>query len=85
MDTITKADVIAEGNVKVVLPWDGRVGEIWVVDSDRDLFGLAGLNADHIPARIEFHASLDYIVQFYTWNNAEIRRAPEGAEVGDLV
>lgn len=71
-DILAAEDVIREGNVRVILPWDGRVGELWW-DSTRRLFGLAGLNGDRRPARFLFHASWDYLTQMYAWHDATIR------------
>lgn len=85
MDIITKDDVIAEGNIKVVLPWDGRVGELWfdrLVDGEL-VFGLAGKNRD--GRNFEFTSDWHYIVGRDVYAGRPIRRAPEGAEVGDLV
>lgn len=82
--TLTADDVIREGNVRVILPWDNRVGELWW-DAARRLFGLAGLNGERIPRRFLLHASWDCLTQKYAWHDAVIRRAPDGAEPGDLV
>lgn len=85
MDIITKADVIAEGNVKVVLPWDGRVGELWFerTDNGEPVFGLAGKNRD--SRGFSFTSDWHDIVDRDVYGDRPIRRAPEGAEVGDLV
>lgn len=85
---VTAQNVLREGNIGVVLPWDGRVGELWnagVHPTRGRMFGLAGLNGDRIPARFALTAEWEYISQMYAWENAAIRRAPEGAEPGDLV
>ena len=83
-EVLTADDVVREGNVRVILPWDGRVGEVWW-DSARRLFGLAGLNGDRCPARFLFHASWADIKDRYAWRDATICRAPAGTEIGDLV
>lgn len=83
-EVLTADDVVREGNVRVILPWDGRVGEVWW-DSARRLFGLAGLNGDRIPARFLFHAMWADLKAHYARHDAMIRRAPVGAEIGDLV
>ena len=86
--SITKADVLREGNIKVILPWDGRVGEIWtagVHEGYGRLFGLAGLNGDRAPVQFVLRGPWDDIVNHYAHHNAAIRRAPAGAELGDLV
>jgi hypothetical protein len=85
MDIITKADVIAEGNIKVVLPWDGCVGELWF---DREshgepVFGLVGKNRD--GRDFSFTSDWYYITSRDVYGDRTIRRAPKGAEVGDLV
>ena len=77
-------DVIREGNVAVILPWDGRVGELWW-DRSRRLFGMAGLNGDRIPARFLFHATWADLKARYARHDAMIRRAPAGARTGDLI
>ena len=85
MDTITKDDVIREGDIKVVLPWDGRVGELWF-DRTADgepVFGLAGKNRD--SRNFEFTSDWYYITGRDVYGDLPIRRAPKGAEVGDLV
>lgn len=84
IDVLTAEDVIREGNVAVILPWDGRVGELWW-DRGRRLFGLAGLNGDRVPARFLFHATWADMKAHYTRHGAMIRRAPAGAEIGDLI
>ena len=83
-NALTADDVIREGNVRVILPWDGRVGELWW-DRSRRLFGLAGLNGDMFPARFLFHTTWADMKAHYAWHDAAIRRAPAGAEPGDLV
>lgn len=83
-DTLTADDVIREGNIVVILPWDGRVGELWW-DAARRLFGLAGLNGDRSPACFLFHADWGCLTQKYAWHDATIRRAPAGARIGDLI
>lgn len=85
---VTADDVIREGNIKVILPWDNRVGEIWDAGSHPtrgQVFGLAGLNGDRVPARAAFTAEWEYVAEMYSWHGAAIRRAPSGAEPGDLV
>lgn len=85
MGTITKDDVIREGNIKVVLPWDGRVGELWLerMGADGPVFGLAGKNRDGLG--FKFTSDWYYITSRDVYGDRAIRRAPEGAEVGDLV
>lgn len=83
-DALTADDVVREGNVRVILPWDGRVGEVWW-DSTRRLFGMAGLNGESVPRRFLSHASWADIKARYAWRDAMIRRAPAGAEIGDLI
>lgn len=85
MDTITKGDVIREGNIKVVLPWDDRVGELWFerMDADGPVFGLAGKNRDGLD--FKFTSDWYYITSRDVYGYRSIRRAPKGAEVGDLV
>ena len=82
--TLTADDVVREGNVRVILPWDGRVGEVWW-DSARRLFGLAGLNGERTPRHFLFHATWADMKAHYARHDAAIRRAPAGAQVGDLV
>lgn len=84
IDVLTAEDVIREGNVCVILPWDGRVGELWW-DASRRLFGLAGLNGDRVPVRFLFHATWADLKAHYARHDATIRRAPVGVEIGDLV
>lgn len=85
MGTITKDDVIREGNIKVVLPWDGRVGELWLerMGADGLVFGLAGKNRD--GSGFKFTSDWYYITSRDVYGDHAIRRAPEGVEVGDLV
>lgn len=85
MGIITKDDVIREGNIKVVLPWDGRVGELWIerLVDDELVFGLAGKNRD--SRDFKFTSDWYYITSRDVYGDRIIRRAPKGAEVGDLV
>lgn len=81
---LTADDVIREGNVLVILPWDNRVGELWW-DRSRRLFGLAGLNAEQVPRRFLFRSTWADLKAHYARHDAVIRCAPSGAQVGDLV
>ena len=81
---LTADDVVREGNVRVILPWDNRVGELWW-DAARRLFGLAGLNGESAPRRFLFHATWADLKAHYARHDAAILRAPSGARVGDLV
>lgn len=83
-DALTADDVIREGNILVILPWDNRVGELWW-DRSRRLFGLAGLNAEQVPRSFLFHSTWADLKAHYARLDAVIRRAPAGAQVGDLV
>ena len=90
--TITAADVEAEGNILVILPWDGRIGEIYDdgprpcgVDKWYHSYGLRGLNCDRAPNHFNQHGRWESITQDYARWGTDIRRAPEGAELGDLV
>lgn len=83
-EVLTADDVIREGNVRVILPWDGRVGEMWW-DRGRRLFGLAGLNGERTPHRFLFHSTWADLKAHYARHDATILRAPAGAEIGDLV
>lgn len=84
---ITQAMVNEKGNVKVILPWDGRVGEIWDagVTGRGHKYGMAGLGADDVPMKMTMICDWEYIVQMYAWHGAKILVAPEGAEMGDIV
>lgn len=83
-EVLTADDVVREGNIRVVLPWDGRVGEVWW-DAARRLFGLAGLNAEQVPRRFLFHSTWADLKAHYARRGATVLRAPSGARVGDLV
>lgn len=83
-NALTADDVIREGNVLVILPWDNRVGELWW-DRSRRLFGLAGLNGESTPRHFLFHATWADMKAHYAQRGATILRAPSGAQVGDLV
>lgn len=82
-NALTADDVIRGGNVLVILPWDNRVGELWW-DRSRRLFGLAGLNGESTPRHFLFHATWADMKSHYARHDAAIRRAPAGAETGDL-
>ena len=85
---ISEIDVIKEGNVKVILPWDNRVGEIWDngVTEHGHTYGIYGLNADSVPVRMKTVAPWEYIMDLYKWRGKSvIRRAPEWALEGDIV
>lgn len=82
--TLTADDVVREGDVRVILPWDNRVGEPWW-DRSRRLFGLAGLNGETTPRHFLFHATWADMKAQYARRGATILRAPDGAQVGDLV
>ena len=89
---VTADDVAREDNILVILPWDGRVGEIWDdgihrkgPDYAEHLYGIAGLNGSQVPERMYLLAPWAHIAQMYAWRGTDIRRAPEGAEPGDLV
>lgn len=81
---LTADDAIREGSVLVILPWDGRVGELWW-DRSRRLFGLAGLNGESVPRHFLFHSPWADLKAHYARRDATILRAPSGAEPGDLV
>ena len=85
---INETDVINEGNVRVILPWDGRVGELWDagVTEHGHVYGLYGLSADRVPVRMDMTAPWDYVMTLYKWHGqSHIRRAPEWALEGDIV
>ena len=82
--TLTADDVIREGNVRVILPRDNRVGELWW-DRSRRLFGPAGLNGESTPRHFLFHSPWADLKAHYARRGATILRAPSGAQVGDSV
>lgn len=84
---ITQTMVNDRGNIKVILPWDGRVGELWDagVTERGHKYGITGLNDDDVPAMMEVMCDWEYIVTMYAWHGKRIMEAPEGAEIGDII
>lgn len=92
MTVVTEADVKREGNIRVVLPWDGRIGEIWDDGMHEhghgiweQMYGIAGLGEGPVPSQTFWQQSWEDLEQMYSWRGATILRAPAGAEPGDLL
>lgn len=90
LPVVTEDDVVREGNVTVVLPWDGRIGEIWDdglhehgPGNFEHMYGIAGISKD--SGRVFWQQSWWQLEEMYGWYGAEIRRAPAGAEPGHFV
>lgn len=86
---VTAADVAREGNILVILPWDGRVGELYATHRHQGgggplLYGLYGKAPSPSPEFAHAHATWEYLTTV-EYHGGPIRRAPEGAELGDLV
>lgn len=90
LPVVTEDDVIREGNVTVILPWDGRIGEIW--DDGRHehgpgryehMYGITGISEE--SGRVFWQQRWWQLEEMYEWYGAAIRRAPKGAEPGHFV
>lgn len=87
--TITAADVAREGNILVILPWDGRVGELYATHRRQEgggplLYGLYGKAPSPSSEFAHMHVTWAHLLM-EMYCGGPIRRAPEGSELGGLV